>query len=93
MANLQTAREAHVNPKNVDETLLDSQETYMNYASMWLWYLADEYQLRAGKLTSHARKAPKIIEKPPLHNPAETHPYSIPDSVAQAIPEEDRGRR
>jgi hypothetical protein len=66
--------EALIQFKHVDIALLTRQEKYMNYASEWLWYLESEYRVRVGRLPSHAYVAPKVIEKPPLHNPLEEHP-------------------
>jgi hypothetical protein len=63
---------------HVDAPLLKLQEAYMHYASKWLWYLDYEYRLRVGRLASHTYVAPKIIEKPPLHNPPGEHPLPRP---------------
>ena len=60
--------------RHVDVPLLKQQDEYLDYAGDWLHHLSHEYKLRAGRSTSHEWPAPKIREKPPLHNPREEHP-------------------
>ena len=60
--------------RHIDLPLLARQNDYVEYAVQWLMYLAEEYQVRVGKRTTHEMKVPQIIEQPPLHNPPEEHP-------------------
>ncbi len=60
--------------RHIDVPLLHQQENYMEYARDWMMFLHAEHERRAGRSASHNRKAPKIIDKPPLHNPVEEHP-------------------
>jgi len=55
----------------LDLSLLEEQLTYYKYAQDWLYYLAPEYQKRAGRLTSHDQSEPKSIAAPQLHIPRE----------------------
>ncbi len=60
--------------RHIDLPLLVKQVEYVQYAFHWLMFLHQEYEVRALRLSSQTFAAPKIIHKPPLHNPAEEHP-------------------
>ena len=55
----------------VDKALLQKQYEYFSYALDWLYYLAGEYEFRAGKKDGHSLPEPKSIAAPPLHRPRE----------------------
>lgn len=58
----------------VDQSLLQEQHRYFEYALMWLYYLDAEYRVRAGILSSHEHTEPKSIPAPPRSNRAGPHP-------------------
>lgn len=70
--------------RHVDLALLRLQDDYLQYAIAWLSFLAKEFEMRAGRSTSHDREAPKITDQPPLHNPIAEHP--LPGRVKDTPP-------
>jgi hypothetical protein len=63
-------------PLNLD--LLREQRKYFLFALDWLYFLDEEYQKRAGRLSSHSLAIPKAMPEPPL--------YKRPDQEAQNQP-------
>lgn len=80
--------------QHIDLPLLKLQSAYVIYSFDWFYHLQGEYRLRAGKISIHNAEAPKIIDKPPLHNPIEEHPLPRPmtegETPIQAAPREVR---
>jgi hypothetical protein len=78
---------------HVDAPLLENQYDYLEYTHTWFRYLWSEHEKRAGRLTSHNLRAPKIIGQPALHNPIEEHPLPKrepePEPTAEEQPPED----
>jgi hypothetical protein len=59
--------------------LLKRQDQYFKFALDWLYYLEEEYKVRAGRSSSHDLTEPKSIPAPPL--------YDRPKSVRQSPPD------
>ena len=53
----------------VDLPLLGTQEEFFAHMNELFWYLDHEYQLRAGKLSSHTFALPPAKQPPPQYNP------------------------
>lgn len=58
---------------HVDKALLEEHEAYFGYAMDALFYLENEFLLRAGKLRAHAFPMPPKRQQPPLKNPPDQH--------------------
>lgn len=54
--------------RHIHETLLQEQTKYFEFATDWLFYLAEEYKTRAEKLPNHGMSAPKSISAPQLYS-------------------------
>jgi hypothetical protein len=64
--------------RHTDKSLLELQSEYLSYNYTWLWYLTEEYEVRAGRSATHDWPIQKIKDQPPLHNPpAEHHSQGI----------------
>lgn len=66
---------------HVDAPLLRQQAEYFVYTFSILQFLWREYQVRGGKIPSHSFQMPRVLPKPPLHNPPDRHP--VPSSLAK----------
>ena len=59
--------------RHVDKALLKDHEAYFGYAMEALFFLENEFLVRAGKLRVHAFPMPTARKPPSLHNPEDQH--------------------